>query len=303
MMSRRWRTLGIVAAVIAALGLGLALWRPAPLGVLRRFPAKTLIAEAATMDECAECHEPVNFHGCDTCHDDHGALELTEVPFYAVVAFVGDVPEPGFVLIDDILPYREQPYTHLPLLDFLSAQGVTDFESVTLSSVDGGFVTIQRDQLTQGSLLMPYEDGIRFADEGLHVSTWIKGVRRIAVVGAETPLTVAGQPTSMGRLLLGPTQAVTAEQTAVMFKNEADGQVREAQVAYRLEGAPLDVLIPEAPAGILVRDASGNERALSSEEARGAILCQLQGKPTLVLPSRGRGEWVRDVVAIEPQRQ
>ena len=89
--------------------------------------------------------------------------------------------------------------------------------------------------------------------------------------GTETPLTVAGQPTSMGRLLLGPTQAVTAEQTAVMFKNETDGQVREAQVAYRLEGAPLDVLIPDATAGVLVRDADGNERVLSAEEARGAV--------------------------------
>jgi hypothetical protein len=91
---------------------------------------------------------------------------------------------------------------------------------------------------------------------------------------------------------------VTAEQTDVMLKSEDDGQVRRAQVAARLEGAPLAALVGDG-VSVTVRDQAGNERALTVEEARGAVLCQLQGQPTLVLPARGRGEWVRGVTEIE----
>lgn len=301
MKQKRWWILVMIAVLALAAGIALGVWKPLPLRLLGRFPLRALMTEAATMDECFECHEGPDFHTCTACHDDHGALELTEVPFYAGVTFVGDVPEPGYVLLDDILPYRDQPNTHLPLLDFLSAQGVTDFESVTLTSVDGGFVTIFRDQLTQGSLLMPYEDGIRFADEGLHVSAWLKGVRRFVVVGNATPLTIEGIPTSMGRLLLGPTQSVTAEQTTVMFKNEDDGAVREALVAYRLEGVPLASVLTNPAQSIAVRDSKGTVHTLSVEESRGAVLCQIRGEATLVLPARGRGEWIGDVVAIDTQ--
>jgi hypothetical protein len=42
----------------------------------------------------------------------------------------------------------------------------------------------------------------------------------------------------MGRLLLGPTESVTVEQTDVMFKSEDNGQVRQAQTARALRASP-----------------------------------------------------------------
>ncbi len=287
--------LAVGVAVAAAMGVPAL----APLRLPGQYSLRTLTQEAGTMAQCAECHEAAKFHTCDTCHDDHGAIEMENVPFYGVVAFAGDVPEPGFVLINDVLPYRDRPHTHVPLLDFLAAQGVTDFQSVSLASRDEGFVTIERSNLGASSLLMPYEDGIRFSDEKLHISTWIKGITRVIVVGAEMPLRIDGQATSMGRLLMGPTRSVTVEQTDVMLKSEDDGQMREAKTAARIEGVPLDAIIAQPASDTLqIRDASGQTHTLTAEESQGAILYQSRGQIVLVLPERGRSQWITDVVEI-----
>jgi hypothetical protein len=103
---------------------------------------------------------------------------MANVPFNDLILLLGDVPEPDYIPINEILPYREQPGTHVRLLDFLAERGVNEFESVTLASRDGGFVTVTRENLTGEALLMPHVDGVRFAAENLHVSTWLKGVWR-----------------------------------------------------------------------------------------------------------------------------
>jgi hypothetical protein len=271
----------------------------APLRLPFDYSWNILVEEADGMADCAECHETAEFHTCTTCHDDHGAIELEDLPFYALIAFTGDVPQPGFVRVNDVLPYRDQPHTYVPLLDFLAEQGVTDFESVTLASRDEGFVTIERPNLTASSLLMPYEDGIRFADENLHVSTWMKGITRIIVVGKERPLQIDGEATSMGRLLLGPTRSVTVEQTDVMLKSETDGQIREAKTASRVEGAPVEAIVADPAFEILVvRDGSGQEHALTAQEVKGAILYAGRDGVILVLPERGRSQWIKNVVEI-----
>ncbi len=299
----RWILILLLVILLIAGGVAIATASGvrtfAPVRTALEYPLDFVLQEAETMNECAECHDATHLHTCHTCHDDHGAIEMENVPFYAVVAFTGDVPEPGFVLINQILPYRDQPHTHIPLLDFLAEQGVTDFESVTLASRDEGFVTIERANLTTSALLMPYEDGIRFADENLHVSTWLKGITRVIVAGTETPLRIDGQPTSMGRLLLGPTRSVTVEQTDVMLKSETDGEIRTGKTAARIEGAPIEAIVNRPAFETLrVRDGSGTEQTLTAEEARGALLYQERDGVTLVLPGRGRSQWISDVVEI-----
>lgn len=304
---RKQRLLWTALAIIIVAGvIGLMLGAPLTKGwqVLTRYPTGTLIKEMDAMAECAECHkETEEFHTCDTCHDDHGSVEMENVPFYGVVAFAGDVPEPGYVLLDDILPYRERPHTYTPLLDVLEAQGASDFVSVTLLSPDDGSVTLARDQVGADAWLLPFTDGIRFAAESQHASAWIKGIRRIIVVGPKTPLSVDGHATSMGRLLQGVTQNVTVEQTNVMLKSDEDGQVRKASVASRIEGVPLAGLLanPDA-AQVTVLTADGGEHTLSGEAARTALLAQINGKTTVVLPERGRSQWIVEVVEIRSEK-
>lgn len=297
---RAVQLLGLIAAVVVVGGSAvLGLRRSMPVQLLSHYPLELLAEEANTMIECAECHEAETFHSCNTCHDDHGAVEFADVPFYAVVSLNGDVPSPGFVLLHEILPYQEQPYTHLPLLTFLANQGVTDFETVTMASKDGGFITVSRDQLSEESLLLPYTDGIRFADENLHISSWLKGITDFIVVDHDTPLTIDGQATSMGRLLLGPIRSVTVEETEVKLRNEETGEVRTAKTASRLEGAALEDLLSHRDFSSLeITTADEQTVTLTEEIARGAILANQRGEVTLILPNRGRSDWVRGVVAL-----
>ncbi|MGC9521536.1 MAG: hypothetical protein ACP5HG_06600 [Anaerolineae bacterium] len=300
-MSKRNMILGsgLIVLVFLAVGVGLA-FRGAPaVRLLAHYPWDVLVTEANTMNECAECHEAETFHTCETCHDDHGAIELADVPFFAYIAFTGDVPEPGFVLVDEVLPYTEHPHTHIPLLSFLAEQGVEDFETVTLMSNDGGFITIAQDQLTDEAWLLPYIDGIRFAAENLHVSTWLKGITRIVVVGSERPLTIDGSATSMGRLLIGPTRSVTVEQTDVMLASEVDGEVRRASTASRIEGAPVEAIVTQPDfRSLRVTTAAGDTHEIDRDAAEGAMLAYVRGEATLVLPERGRSEWIGGVVEL-----
>jgi hypothetical protein len=297
---RRWILISVLVVIIAGAitATVTAARNTSPLAVPVHYPLDMLAEEAGTMVECAECHDAEAFHTCDTCHDDHGAIELEGVPFYAMVSFTGDVPDPGYVTIDEILPYQEQPHTHLPLVEFLARQGVEDFESVTMVSDDQGFITVAADQLTEEAWLLPYEDGIRFASEDLHVSAWIKGITRFIVVGEETPLTIDGEPTSMGRLLLGPTRSVTVEETTVMLKSEDDGAIREAKTASRVEGVPLN-----PGESIIVKDAIGETHTVTGDDAQGALLALIRGEVTLVLPGRGRSEWISGVVEVTTESE
>lgn len=289
----------IVLAVIGAIGYVLGS-DSVPVRVAAHYGTDFLLKETRMMDECAECHDPADFHSCTTCHDDHGAVELAEVPFYRTITLTGDVPKPGFVTINEILPYRDQPHTHLPLLDFLAAQGITDFQSVTLASSDGGFVTIEPENLTDSALLLPFSDGIRFASEDLHVSTWLKGITKIIVVGPTTSLTINGEQTSIGRLLLGPTRSITVQQAVVMLNNQSDGQLRKAKTATRLDGVPVQDIIGTFET-LTVIDYTGNRVTFSAADAQNALLIAEANGVTLVRPERGRSQWVEQIVEIQSE--
>lgn len=304
----RWRKgiLGIglvVGAVLLVAGGFLVGWEKGiPVHLASQYSVGMLWGEAAIMNECAECHEGETYHQCYTCHDEHGAVEFADIPFYALIAFTGDVPDPGYMEVNDVLPYRDHPYTQLPLLDLLEREGVEDFDRVALTSRDGGLITIPKESLNQRALLMPYSDGIRFASEDLHVSTWLKGLTGIIVVGSERPLTIQGEKTSIGRLLLGPTREVTVEQAKVMFASEEDGQVREAQTASRVLGAALsDLLAGEEYRQVIVTDQSGETYTLQAEEIEDAVLSPTSSGTTLIFPDRARAQWIDQVVGIETE--
>lgn len=294
---------GVAAAVILIFTVGFLVGKDQlPVQLVSHYSAGMLWEEAATMQECGECHEGRDFHRCETCHDDHGAVEFADLPFYALISFTGDVPLPGFIEVNDVLPYRDQPHTHIPLLDFLAQQEVTAFESVTLTSRDGGLITIPRSELTERALLLPYADGIRFASEDLHVSTWLKGLTGMIIVGEDRPLTVNGEATSVGRLLLNSTRRVTVERATVMYASEFDGKVREAVTASRVVGADLGSVLGGLNfQQVYVTDQSGVTHQFPAEAVEGAVLAPRREGTTLVFPGQGRPKWIQGVVEIRTE--
>ena len=131
---------GVVTIFVSGAGV------TAPARLIFNYPWRVLAEESEKMNECAACHEPAKFHTCNTCHDDHGSAEMANVPFDDLILLQGDVPEPGYIPVNEILPYRDQPGTHIILSDFLFSRGVSEFESVTLASRDEGWITIDQDR-------------------------------------------------------------------------------------------------------------------------------------------------------------
>ena len=158
---------------------------------------------------------------CVSCHGSvHGAVQLESLPYNALVMLTGDVTKPGYVTVNDIFPYRGAEQKGISIPKFIETYGATtDFSRIILVSTDGGRVSLDREYVSEKSLLLPYLEGIRFSDENQHVSTWLKGISEIIVVGDGRKLSIDGKPYTMGGLLAGPTVSVSAEGGAAMKAN------------------------------------------------------------------------------------
>ena len=273
--------------------------KPTPVALIQNYGLGLLWEEAKIMNECAECHSAVDFHDCKDCHDEHGSVELAGVRFYEVVELTGDVPAHAFVRVNEVIPHQENVGSHILLFDFLAQNGVASFESITLITNDGGLTTIESQYLDDTAMLVPYVDGVRFVTESVHYSTWLKGIKQIIVVSPERPITIDGENTSIGRLLLGQTVRLTVEGANPMLIDE-DGINRVAYVANWIEGAPLlPLLSTSQPDNITVKDADGNQIVLDGEEIKNAVIAIVRREVTLVLPDRGRSAWPSGIVQIQ----
>lgn len=236
---------------------------------------------------------------CVECHQLHGAITLDNVPFNAFVLLTGDVPEPRLIGVNEMLPYRLAGQASISLLELLAQNGVEDFKEVSLISTDGGIVTLERQYVSDRSLLLPHMESVRFQDDGLHISTWLKGISKIVVVGDDLPILVDGRATSMGRLLRENTLTVISERSYPMYHSEEDGQIREGEYSHLHTGAPLEDLVAHADFTTLsVIDAQHQTYTIDARTAEGGILTIYYGKPTLLFPDLHKGEWVSDVVRI-----
>ena len=297
----------IILSILALILLGIVIalmvtTKPMPVALLSKFSIGEIWHEGKQMNNCAECHNASDFHTCETCHDEHGSVELAGVKYYEVVELTGDVPNPSFVRVNEIIPDQEHAGTHITLFDFLSQYGVNEFESITFTTNDGGIATIDFEFLDETAMLIPYIDGVRFVTESVHSSTWLKGISRITVVGKETPLTIDGKQTSIGRLLVGQTFRYTVEGSDTMLTNSA-GETSHAFVANWVEGALLlPLLKTDSPELVIITDANGISTELTGEEIQTAIIAVVRDKITLVLPERGRSVWPTNIISIESQK-
>lgn len=236
---------------------------------------------------------------CVDCHQLHGAVTLDNVPFNSLLLLTGDVPSPELLSVNEILPYRYAGQVSVSLPDFLAENGVDDFKETSLISTDGGIVTIEEEYVSEGSLLLPYAEGVRFQDDNLHVSMWLKGVSKIIVIGNELPLIVDGRATSIGRLLREDTLTVISERSYPMYRSEEDGEVRKGEYSHLHTGAPMSDLVAHPDFSTLtVTDAQGEVHTIDARAAERAILTAYRGSVTLLLPDAHKGEWISDVVRV-----
>ena len=289
----------ILGIALLTIGFVVASAQAIPYRIITKYPAGMILEEAKTMHQCGECHDTEEFHTCDTCHNSHGSARLSDITFNTTIHLTGDVPKDQFIPSNQVFLVDKKPEDEISINDFLGNQGINSFKSITLYSNDGGFTTIAKDQLSETSLLLPYEDSIRFADEKLHVSTWLKGISKIIVVGDERKLVIDGNEVSFGELLLKDTVQFMVEQAPVMLKNEADGLIRTGYTAERLEGIEVSRLILlDDEKEYLLEMENGTIQKLGGTELKNSKLVLIGPDIVLVFPDKSRNTWLRQIVSI-----
>jgi hypothetical protein len=290
----------IAGIVVLTIVFIVAAARAIPYRIIALYPASMLLDEAKTMQNCGECHQSKDFHTCETCHNSHGSATLSGLAFNSTIRLTGDVPAEKPIPSNHIFLDENQQLDEITINDFLKKYGVEKFSSITLYSDDGGFTTIESDQLGESSFLVPYEDSIRFADENLHVSTWLKGISKIIVVGEKKNLTIGGKQVSFGELLLMDTVQFTVEQAPVMLKNSSDGLIRTGYTAERMEGVEVSKVIEikdENDYSLKLID--GTIQSLTGSELTNSKLVLIGSDIVLVFPDKSRNAWVKQIVSIE----
>jgi hypothetical protein len=261
-----------------------------------------LLGEAKTMQKCGECHPTKDFHTCESCHDAHGSATLAGLAFNTTIYLTGDVPEEKFIPSNHVFLIENQIVDQISINNFLKNFGIEKFKSITLYSNDGGFTTIESDQLGDTSLLLPYEDSIRFADEKLHASTWLKGISKIIVVGDNKNLSIGGNKASMGELLLKDTVQFTVEQAPVMLKNAQDGIIRTGYTAERMEGVEVSKLLSiENEEDYVVKLTNGTSSNLKGADLINSKLVLIGSDIVLVFPEKSRNTWIKQIASIDEQ--
>jgi hypothetical protein len=271
---------------------------PFPVRVITEYPLHGLLAESKMMHECAECHEGEDFHSCDTCHNDHGSVTLEEIDFYSTLQITGDVPREVYLSLNKVFLNNENKIDKINISDLLHDYEINNFEKIILYTNDGGFVTISNENLDANSFLVPYENGIRFIDESLHESTWLKSIVKIIIISSESKLHVNGVPISYGELL--PEEAVefTVERAKVTYKNYDDGITKSAETATRLEGVQLlSIISPESGQDIEVIT-NENVFIIEMKDAIKSKISLIDDQIVVVFPITSRKEWIYGVKEI-----
>jgi len=273
---------------------------PVPYRLVTEYSPGMILEEGIQMHECAECHEGADFHTCETCHNEHGGATLPGLSFYSTVELTGDVPKQTFIPTNQLFVDEEGfSLKKISLFEFLEKYGASDFESITFETNDSGFVTVAYGELGPESYLLPYDAGVRFADENLHVSTWLKGITRILVVSREESLMLGNTATSIGKLMLGDTTSITVEQAPVMLRSEETGEIRRGFTATRLEGIEIsDWMEVNESSEYNVDLAVGGQVEISGLDLQNSLLTRIYGDIVLVFPGRSRNQWIFGIEGI-----
>ena len=295
----KWLVFGLIPIFLLATVYVIASAAPVPYRIFTKYPIGMIFEEAEEMHECAECHDTEEFHTCETCHNEHGSAVFAELNLYSTIHLTGDVPESKFIPTNQIFLEGTEEIRQITIQEFLNQNGVDGFASITFVSNDGGFTTIQNDQLGDTSFLLPYENGVRFADENIHISTWIKGITKIIVVGESKDLIISDRSYSLGELMLSDTVRFTVEQAPVMLKSELDGVIRKGFTAERLEGIDLGEMLNLNPSkSYQIALQGGGKMDIGYDELINAKLVLIGKEITLVFPDKSRNQWITGVTEI-----
>jgi hypothetical protein len=294
----RYLLLGV--GVFLAVSVIISLY-PIPIRVLTEYPLHSLLEEGQMMHECAECHEGENFHSCDTCHNHHGSATIEGIDFYSTLHITGDVPKEIYLPLNTVFLKEKKIIEKINIFDLLQEHGINVFEKIIFYTNDGGFVTVSQENLGEDSNLVPYEDGIRFIDESLHESTWLKSIVQIIIISSDSKFQVNNIPISYGELISEEAVQFTVEKAKVIYKDIDGGISKTAETAARLEGVQLLSLLSIDEDQKIEVITDSNIFTIDMNEAINSKISLIDDQIVVVFPNLSRKEWIYGVKEIRNQ--
>ena len=93
-------------------------------------------------------------------------------------------------------------YHGVPVLEFLKAHGVGDFDRLVLYA-DDYELSVDRVDVTNETIFVPYGDSMRILSSNMPVNAWVKNIDRIVVIkdGYDNSISINGKRVSYGSML------------------------------------------------------------------------------------------------------
>jgi hypothetical protein len=191
------------------------------------------------------------------------------------------------------------PSRGVPIFDFLSAHGITDFTQLVFYA-DDFEMTLNKSEMSGETIFVPMEFSIRVISPNMPVSIWAKNIRAIVVVGgsAGDSIRLNGKEITYGQIIDdGMDTMIYSRKTTGYAGSDRDYQYESAFV---VPGIRLDTLLSkEGFAGYSKVTIEGPviDSTYSRDELSGLLVTRDQGKIKIASSEKSRANWM-DVQAI-----
>jgi hypothetical protein len=268
-----------------------------------------VVAAAATFAYTSNTNSQLD---CDQCHEGHGSVIAPDVNMNGTLLLTGDTPKDEYVVIDDIFKLKQIDITTLkqqdgvgvpsrgvPIFDFLSAHGITDFTQLVFYA-DDFEMTLNKSEMSGETIFVPMEFSIRVISPNMPVSIWAKNIRANVVVGgsAGDSIRLNGKEITYGQIIDdGMDTMIYSRKTTGYAGSDRDYQYESAFV---VPGIRLDTLLSkEGFAGYSKVTIEGPviDSTYSRDELSGLLVTRDQGKIKIASSEKSRANWM-DVQAI-----
>ncbi|HEY3274969.1 MAG TPA: hypothetical protein VGJ92_14450 [Methanocella sp.] len=181
-----------------------------------------IVAAVGTYAITAGQGQDSNELDCNECHSEgHGSVIAPDLNVNGTILLTGDTPADEYVIIDSVfkLPQRDiitlesqnasVPSRGVPVLDFLKAHGVREFDRLVIYA-DDFVLDLKRSDITEDTIFVPKEYSLRIISSNMPVSAWLEGIRTMDIVGgpAGDSIQINGKDVSFGQMLASGVQTM-----------------------------------------------------------------------------------------------
>jgi hypothetical protein len=249
---------------------------------------------------------------CNECHaGGHGSVIAPDVNMNGTILLTGDSPQDEYVVVGDIFKLPEieigtiksqtedgkgVPSRGVPLLEFLKAHGVNDFDSLAVYA-DDFVITMNKSDITGETIIVPMEYSIRILGSNMPVNMWAKNTRSIVVIGgnAGDSININGKDVSFGQMLDDGMQSASYSRKPTIYTtNDKEYTFDSGFMAYGI--GLKDLLLKEGYTDFssVTLTGPGIEKTYNRSDVLGGNLfvTRSDGKIVVAIPEKNRQNWM-----------